>query len=107
MSDETPDSEPPSEGDSAGDSDAGRMVIAERYEVQRKLARGGMAAAVGLLVLMHPVYFSPGQVIIYGGTHSFGLMPDNNVDPGGLQCICTAQHIFEQRLPRQGMQHLG
>ena len=43
MSDETPDSAPPSEGEGAGERDAGRMVIAERYEVQRKLARGGMA----------------------------------------------------------------
>ena len=32
MSDETPDAEPPSEGETAGQADAGRMVIAERYE---------------------------------------------------------------------------
>ena len=44
MSDETPDSEPPSEGEAdAGQTDSGAMLIAERYEVQRKLARGGMA----------------------------------------------------------------
>ncbi len=44
MSDETPDSEPPSEGEAdSGQTDSGAMLIAERYEVQRKLARGGMA----------------------------------------------------------------
>jgi serine/threonine-protein kinase len=44
MSDETPDSEPPAAGESdAGQTDPNAMVIAERYEVQRKLARGGMA----------------------------------------------------------------
>ena len=44
MSDETPDPEPPSEGETdAGQSDSNDMLIAERYEVQRKLARGGMA----------------------------------------------------------------
>ncbi len=44
MSDETPDPEPPSPGErDAGPSDSDDMLIADRYEVQRKLARGGMA----------------------------------------------------------------